>query len=102
MQYAIRFVPPEHVQAVRDIFKRQGQRTTIKGRGPRSGIGEYRECAKSKIKHFTVYVHDGKPVNQRLKSRMYFDFNGMKSGKFHMRHHHKQPAMHTIRYEGEE
>ena len=98
MQYAIRFVPPEHVQAVRDIFKNQGQNTAIKGRGPRSGAGEYRDCAKDKVRHFTVYVYDEKGVND---SRTYLDFNGIQSGKFHMKHHHKQPPMHTIRYEGE-
>ena len=97
MQYAIRFVPAEHVQAVRDIFRNRGQNTTIKGRGPRSGIGEYRDCAKSKIQHFTVYIYDEKGVND---SRIYFDFNGIKSGKFHMKHHQSKPAMHTIRYEG--
>ena len=97
MQYAIRFVPSEHVQAVRDIFKNQGQRTTIKGRGPRSGIGEYRDCAKDKVSHFTVYVYD---EARDYQSRIYFDFNGMKSGKFHMKHHHQQPPMHNVRYEG--
>jgi len=98
MQYAIRFVPPEHVQAVRDIFRNRGQNTTIKGRGPRSGIGEYRDCAKSKVQHFTVYVYD---EARDYQSRMHLDFNGMKAGKFHMKHHHQQPPMHTIRYEGE-
>jgi len=97
MQYAIRFVPAEHVQAVRDIFRNKGQNTTIKGRGPRSGIGEYRDCAKSKIQHFTVYIYDEKGVND---SRIYFDFNGIKSGKFHMKHNHKKPPMHNVRYEG--
>ena len=98
MQYAIRFVPEQHVQAVRDIFRNQGQRTTIKGRGPRSGIGEYRDCAKSKVQHFTVYVYD---EARDYQSRMHFDFNGMKAGKFHMKHHQSQPAMHNVRYEGQ-
>lgn len=97
MQYAIRFVPEQHVQAVRDIFRNQGQRTTIKGRGPRSGIGEYRDCAKSKVQHFTVYVYD---EARDYQSRMHLDFNGMKAGKFHMKHHQSQPAMHNVRYEG--
>lgn len=98
MQYAIRFVPEQHVQAVRDIFRNQGQRTTIKGRGPRSGIGEYRDCAKSKVQHFTVYVYD---EARDYQSRMHLDFNGMKAGKFHMKHHQSQPAMHNVRYEGQ-
>ena len=98
MQYAIRFVPPEHVQAVRDIFKNQGQNTAIKGRGPRSGAGEYRDCAKSKVQHYTVYVYD---EARDYQSRMHLDFNGMKAGKFHMKHHQSQPAMHNVRYEGQ-
>ncbi len=97
MQYAIRFVPAEHVQAVRDIFRNRGQNTTIKGRGPRSGIGEYRDCAKDKVSHYTVYVYD---EARDYQSRMHLDFNGMKAGKFHMKHHQSQPAMHNVRYEG--